>query len=479
VKRTAPSRVCPEKESPSELTMNDLYQELCRIVGESFVSNRPEEMFLYSRDTGTMEPRSPDLVVMPRTTEEVSRILTLANARRTPVVPMGAGLVLSGLTIPLRGGILLDLKRMDQILEVNERNRYAVVQPGVSEGKLQAYLVRHHPRLKHSMPDAPPAATIAGNVLIHGSGHMSQVYGFHSEMLNGLEVVLPTGEVCLIGTCAVSPHWVSRAPLPDLAGLFIGWHGTTGVITRLAIRLYPRPSQEDVMVFVTEDPEMIPDILFRITETEMAEDLTVLAGPKPDWMGGFQLTSISFTGNSDEEMVLKRRVIRKTLDEYIVRKEGGFMHLLPDMKKGFLETPQRIFTRFADVRKGGGFEYIGSIMPVDLLPKAYLQGVEIAERNRTTYVIMMRIIGRSHCMVCNFAYGFNRADEEDIQRAQKALREGNEAVLNLGGVPWKAEWPAQRLILQKLNPNTFQLMIRIRGLLDPNGIMNPGNWEKA
>jgi FAD/FMN-containing dehydrogenase len=461
------------------MTVNDIYQKLCHVVGEGFVSNRPEELFFYSRDPGTMEPRSPDYVVMPRTTEEVSRVLSIANAYRIPVVPMGAGLVLSGLTIPLRGGIILDLKRMDQILEVNDQNRYAVVQPGVSQGKLQAYLARHHPHLKHSMPDAPPGATIAGNVLIHGSGHMSQAYGFHSEMINGLEVVLPTGEVCLIGSCAASPHWVSRAPLPDLAGLFVGWNGTTGVVTRLAIRLYPRPKQEDVMVFVTEDPEMIPDILFRITGTEMAEDVTVLAGPKPDWMGGFQLTSVTFAGNSDEEMVLKRRGIRNAVDDYITRKEGGFMHLLPNMKRGFLETPQKIFTRFADVKKGGGFEYIGSIMPVDLLPRAYLQGIEIAERNRTSYVLMMRVIGRSHCMVCNFAYGFNRANEEDIQRAKKALQEGNEAVLNMGGIPWKAEWPTQRLIIQKMDPNTFQLMTRIRELLDPNGIMNPGNWERS
>lgn len=461
------------------MAVSDIYQELCRIVGQGFVSNHAEEVFLYSRDMGTMEPQSPDFVVMPLTTEEVSRVLSLANAHRIPVVPMGAGLVLSGLTIPLQGGIILDLKRMDRILEVNEHSRYAVVQPGVSEGKLQAYLARHHPHLKHSMPDAPPAATIAGNVLIHGSGHMSQVYGFHSEMLNGLEVVLPTGEICLIGGSAASPHWISRAPLPDLAGLFLGWNGTTGVITRLAIRLYPKPEQEDVMVFVTEDPEIIPDILFRITGTEMAEDVTVLAGPKPDWMGGFQLTSVTFTGNSDEEMVLKRRGIRKAVDEYVMRKEGGFMHLLPEMKKGFLESPQRIFTRFADVKKGGGFEYIGSVMPVDLLPRAYLKGIEIAERNRTSYVLMMRVIGRCHCMVCNFAYGFNRADKKDIQRAKKALQEGNEAVLNLGGIPWKAEWPVQRLIIQRMDPNTFQLMTRIRKVLDPNGIMNPGNWERS
>ena len=107
--------------------------------------------------------------------------------KKVPLSPMGGGLTLSGICRPLRGGIVLDMKRMNRILEVNETSCYAVVEAGVSQGMLQAYLKEHHPRLKHSVPDAPPIATIGGNVLIHGSGHLSAAGGFHSEMLNGLE----------------------------------------------------------------------------------------------------------------------------------------------------------------------------------------------------------------------------------------------------------------------------------------------------
>ena len=233
-----------------------IYISLAEIVGEQYVSNKPEELYIYSRDPGLMPPYKPDYVVMPKTTEEVQKIVKLANEEKMPIVPLGGGLVLSGLTRPLKGGIVIDLKRMDRILEVNEKCRYVLIEAGVTQGKLKAYLEKNYPSLRHSIPDAPPSATVVGNVLIHGQGRLSQPYGFNSDMINGLEVILPTGEVCKIGSCAVSPFWFARAPLPDLAGLFIGWFGTTGIVTKLSLRLYPRQKTRDVEVFVTENPNI-------------------------------------------------------------------------------------------------------------------------------------------------------------------------------------------------------------------------------
>jgi glycolate oxidase len=385
--------------------------------------------------------------------------------------------VLSGLCRPLKGGIVLDMKRMNKILEVNETSRYCVVEAGCSHGMLQAYLKQHHPNLKYSSPDAPPAATIAGNILIHGSGHMSQATGFHSEMLNGLEVVLPTGETCKIGSCSATPYWFSRAPLPDLAGLFVGWFGTTGVVTKLGIKLYPNPSKKDVMMFLNDNPDHMPDILLRLTGTEMLEDLNVSCSAQPEHMEGLQLLLIYITANSDDELELKRKIIRNTLRSYVDSKEGGFM-FVPGFAKGrFLEVPLREMTKYADTKKGGGFEYVGAIMPLELFPRAHKAGIEIAKKYETPYSMAVRIIGRGHCMMFAYAYAFNRADENDRKNAQRALHATNEAVLEMGGIPWKAEEPAQQLIMKQMDPQTLQLMRKIRTTLDPNGIMNPGNWE--
>ena len=93
------------------------------------------------------------------------------------------------------------------------------------------------------------------------------------------------------------------------------------------------------------------------------------------------------------------------------------------------------------------------------------------------YSLGARIIGLGHCMMFFYAYAFNRADAADVELAQECLEETNEAVLEMGGIPWKAEAPAQKQIISRMDPDTFSLMKRLRGLLDPKGIMNPGNWE--
>jgi glycolate oxidase len=178
---------------------------------------------------------------------------------------MGNGMSLTGLVIPLKGGIVLDMKRMNRILEVNAMARYAVMEGGASQGVLKAYLQEHYPQLRHSIPDAPPATTIAANVALHGQGRLTQQYGFNSEMVTGLEVVLPTGEICLIGSPSLGPYWFSRGPtMPDLSALFLGWLGTTGIITRIGLRLYTEQEDRDVELFVTDRVDLIPDMLYSL-----------------------------------------------------------------------------------------------------------------------------------------------------------------------------------------------------------------------
>jgi glycolate oxidase len=88
-----------------------------------------------------------------------------------------------------------------------------------------------------------------------------------------------------------------------------------------------------------------------------------------------------------------------------------------------------------------------------------------------------RIIGVNHSMMFFYAYAFNRADPDDVARAQGALEETNKSVVAMGGIPWKAEVPAQKEIIRNMDPTMFEMIRRVRSVLDPNGIMNPGNWE--
>ena len=458
--------------------MDTILKKLAAIVGESYVSNAEEEKFFYSKDQGLQKPHNPDYIIMPVSTEEVQKIVLLANEEKIPIVPMGGGLALSGLTIPQKGGIVIDMKKMNRIIEVNETSRYAVVEGGAVHGVLKSYLEKNHPKLKHSLPDAPPGATIAGNIAIHGSGHMSQSEGgFHSEMVTGMEVVLPTGKIIKAGSCSTVPGWFSRAPLPDLAGLFLGWNGTTGIITKVAIKLYPKPLLEDVMLYITDNINLVSEVIQKLTATGMVEDLIVLVKSERVWLGTSQLINMKVTANSDFEMKFKKKVIHDSLKSFYDTKESGFFPVPASMKGELLETPSRAVTAFADTLKGGGFEYVGSIMPLEKFAEASTRGFEIAKKNDVRYSMGARVIGRSHCMMFFNSYAFNRADEGSMERTVNALHDSNIAALELGGIPWKAEASAQKYILAQMDPETYNLMQDIRKVLDPNGIMNPGNWE--
>jgi glycolate oxidase len=457
--------------------MSDILKSLIEIVGERGVSNTPEELWFYSRDPGVLAPHLPDYVVAPKTTEQVQKIVQLANREKIPIVPMGNGMALTGLVIPLKGGIVMDMKRMNKILEVNEKARYAVVEGGTSQGVLKAYLQDHYPHLRHSLPDAPPTATIAANVALHGQGRLTQQYGFNSDMVTGLEVVLPTGDICKIGSPSLGPYWFSKGPtLPDLSGLFLGWLGTTGIFTKVGLKLYPNKKIREVELFVTDRVELVSEIIYKLTHLEMLEDLNVWFQPKPLMFKDNYHITIYFTGDTEEEVEFKRKMIWDALQEFIDTKDGGFMGL-QFMKEQLLEMPQRSVASLADVPKGGGFEYSGPITLVEHFPQYAAKVLELAAKYDVLYASTARIISGGHAMMFSISFAFNRADPAMMNRVKIALDEATEFALEMGGIPWKPNFMEQKMTMKKMDPNTLKLLQMVKKNLDPQGIMNPGNWE--
>lgn len=454
----------------------EILTSLVAIAGEDYVSNRPEELYIYSRDPGAQKPRKVDYVVMPKTVEEVQKIVMLANKEKIPITPMGGGLTLSALTVPLKGGIVLDMKRMDRIIEVNENSRYAVIEAGVTQAALKTYLEKNYPHLQHSTPESPPTVTIVGNVLIHGHGHLTPRYGVNSQMVNGMEVVLPTGKVCKLGSCSISPYWFSRDPLPDLMGLFLGWFGTTGIVTKLSIQLFPKPKFRDLLIFSSDNVDLMPELVSKIAQFNLLENCFIVSQEKPGWAQHiFYVVIIS--GQSEEEFEVKKELHKQIFLEYgnevkLVEEGSAFAPL----RERFLGVPPFAATA-ADFRKGGGFQYTGAILPIEKMPEAWRKGMEIAHKCGLLYQLGIQLLPNGHSFMFAFSYSFNRADEDDFERARKALDETNRLTLDLGGVVWKGEVPAQKLMLERMDPNTRELIGRVKKTLDPNGIMNPGNWE--
>ena len=451
---------------------NKILKNLEEIVGKDFVSNKLEELYIYSQDPGASLPRPIDFVVMPKTVEETQNIIKLANKNKIPLVPMGGGLTLSGLVIPVKGGIVIDMKRMNNIIEINEFSKYALIEAGVTTGQLLSYLNNNYPNLQPPVPDAPPSATVAGNVLIHGSGYLSQKYGDHGALINGLEVILPNGDICKLGSCSLSPFWFARGPIPDLIGLFISSFGTMGIITKLSIQLFDKPKFRDVVFGLLTDPKDIPNILLKITETGLAEDVLLGMQDKPDWMKGYVFVIAYVTGESQEEIDSHVKIFKR-----VYRKANARYMKTPDrIRDIYLEKPIFAATA-ADYRKGGGFEYVGANMPLENIPEAYRRGAEISKKYGIVPTLGSRLIGGTHNIVMFFSYSFNRANQKDMENARNALHETNKLALELGGIPWKAELTGQQLILEKMDPNFKKLFNTIRNIIDPNKIMNPGNWE--
>ena len=256
-----------------EAVKSKLVEELEKIVGGEYVSTNKADLYIYSYDLTFAEPNWPDVVVLPQSVEEVRAILRLANKEKIPVVPYVAGGNVGGLTIPLKGGIMLDLKRMNRIIEVSEADMYALVEPGVTFGQIKAYLDKNHPTLRYTYAFSPPSTGVISNALVQGLDNLSFRYGAASHWVTGLEVVLATGELVKIGSCAASKTWQAIAPFPELDGLFLGWQGTTGVITKMAVSLWPNPEYNMAVTFMPMDLEGAYEIFQSIIRTRIPDDL--------------------------------------------------------------------------------------------------------------------------------------------------------------------------------------------------------------
>jgi len=218
----------------------EVVRELAGIVGERFVVTDREKMEPYSHDevAGQEHARLPEAVVKPLTAEQVAEVVKLANRRRIPVTPRGAGSGLSGGAVPVCGGIVLSLERMNRIIEVDQENMMAVVEPGVVTNDINERLAPMG-LFYAGYPMSLETCHIGGNVAENAGGGKAIKYGVTERYVLGLQVVTPTGEIVGLGG-----KRVKDVTGYNLLKLMVGSEGTLGVITRITLKLLPLPKEQ-------------------------------------------------------------------------------------------------------------------------------------------------------------------------------------------------------------------------------------------
>jgi len=431
------------------------------------------------------EPSMPDIVVLPEKFEEVVEIVKIANEFKIPLVPFVTGNNVGGLTIPERGGIVMDMKRMKKI-EVDEEDMYMVVEPGVTFGELKAYLDKNHPSLIYSYPLAPPYTSVLANALLDGLNNLSTRYGAMSEWIQGLEVVLPDGTVARIGGKAVSESWFSRAPLPDLCGLFISWQGTTGVVTKGALMLIPALPFRKRFLILTYTYSSAYTLIMKYSRMRAFDEIAGFS-----WVAGKMfflregrieksnddpefMLFVEMSGNSEEEIKVKERLLKEVIKDMKDEVEEPLdvelmVKTFPEYSK-FSEFPTTLDFL---LDRGGGLTWVGSYGP----GKRWVEGAEGASKVLESFGFPPLLVARSmkegHYQVLRFIIPFKRYDKEEKKRVRECLKSLAECLLDKGYVPYKMPSWLAPIVWERTDKGYLELMKKIKIAIDPSGIMNP------
>jgi len=469
-----------------------IVEKLQDIVGKEWVSDFAAELLLYSQDMTENPASKPDVVVLPQKVEEIQQILKLANEHKVPVVPFVSGNNIGGLAIPLKGGIIVDLKKMDGILRLNEDDMYMIIEPGVTFGHVNKFLKETDYR--YCYPMAPPYTSVMANALLNGLNNLSTRYGNMGNVINGLEAVLPTGELVKVGSCALwDEHWWGN-PLPDLLGLFKNWQGMTGIVTKIGLQVWPKKPIREMLIIISNDFPETYEVVRKVTRTGILNDSLlvsietgkmILGVPykhadrqegEPRWIIFFD-----FSAHNDLEYKGKLKIIedafselKKTDKKAVITTQDGLSKVYGGILGYLRDLP---FTLYG-MMEYGGCTWVGTYMTTK--PEAIVKGVEkafeVIQKHKFETCLYSRSMGSGHYYAFRFLLRFSKEDPEEAKRMRALNKELLDSLFELGAMPYKTPYWATEVLIDKMDKNTYDLFKKIKNTMDPNGIMNPGRW---
>lgn len=465
---------------------------LVELLGEGNVLSRSEDFAEYREDFTEVDPVEPALVAFVTTPEQIQAVVEKAGELEMPLTARVAGTNIGGLALASEGGLILDLSRMNKIIEVNEDDMYAVIEPGVTQQQMKDYLLDNDIPLTLGYSLAPPYTSVALNALMGGLTNRSLKYGDQSQWISGLEVVLPDASLIRTGSWALSEVAFGLIPFPDLSGLFIGWVGTTGIATKVVFQLWPRHPINRRLFILSYSIEGTYDAMRRLCRKEICDDIGGLSWPSAKMMLGVKrphpepaegepvfFLYVDLTAETEEEILAKENILQSVLDE--VRREGHEFEDPLDVKDlvgvnpglaAFADFPTDL--EFLTNHGGGGLTWIGTYGPLSRFTEGAVEGSKIMAAKGFPPLIVSRPMRGGHFGVLRLISIFDKDDKEEVQTVRELNLELLKLLNSKGFIMYKTPAWAWKELAPKMDQGMVELMRKVKGMIDPGGIMNPG-----
>lgn len=456
---------------------NAILSELQKIVGKENVLTTPEALKAYSYDGTTDWQKEPDVVVFPTTTEQISKIVKLANTEKVPVTPRGGGTNVSGGSVPIMGGIVLCTTKMNKIIKIDKENLSATVEPGVV---LQDFTMALAKEGLFFPPDPQSffGATLGGILAENAGGPACVKYGVTKQYVLAIEVVLPTGEIAKFGS-----RTLKNVVGYDLLHVFVSSEGTLGIITRAELKLLPIPPAKKTIVAVYNDAVQAGESVYRVLENGIVPD-------KIEFLDNYvinrveEMAPVGFPKDSDAVLLFEVDGVPESVEkeaakvDEIAKKYGA--------REVRITKDQAEADRYWGARRAGFAATFGKAktvksedvtVPRNKIPDLIKRVKEISKK----YDVQSTVLGHAGDGNLHPSVLTDKNNKEHYERAMKAVDEIIESAVEFGGVlsgEHGIGLEKQKFFRRNVDPVGFELMKKIKALLDPNNIMNPNKiWD--
>ncbi len=458
----------------NKITQQDI-DHFRQLIGEDKVFTHKNDIEGYSYDEAPVAERYyPQVVVKPKNASEVAAILSYADKNTIPVVPRGAGTGISGGAIPIYGGIVLSLEKMNRIIEIDEKNFVAVVEPGVTLADLRTELEKHN--LVYPLYPGELNATLGGNVATNAGGMNAVKYGVTRHHVMGLEMVLANGSIIRCGG-----KFVKNTTAYDLTQLMIGAEGTLAVITEITLKLSsPKPNREILLLpfnGLHNAIDAVPEILklnlipvgLEFLEKDIIDIVENFTGKEMPHHEFSAFLLIIMEGESSEVTMDYFRQVNE-----ISRKFGGTEGLIPGSERAKRHLLQMREKFYSAVKAYAKMEVIDAVVPRSEIAR-FMNRVKDLSGQYKIPVIGYGHAGDGNVHIHILCSGMT--EDEWHRKLPDFMKDILKTAVSYGGAISgehgigyikKAYLPIQ------FNSDYLNTLKAIKKALDPHNILNPG-----